>query len=475
MERFKTIWLLYAITLFILTIYAVYIPFNSEGLTHYNCLSFAEAFHTAKVSYLRSNPRLGEMFTYFMGHNARLFYIFIHPVLSLTSILLIYRLATGQWPDSTIKSVTTYLFIFVSFLGFNSDTYWFMANMNWLYPSTLVLAFFCLVEGFFKGNFQLSTKRLWFAVPLAFAAGMSNQNFAIVSWLLLFGCGVYHIFIRKRSGITWQYLLLFALLTIACLTFYLAPGNAKRIEMENMPISLNSIITHSLLNVGNWGKLAICLWRLCMAGVVLFFIKIVTRSSINYYRFLGGLLTAFMLWGVILVTPTWGAPRAFLPIELMITSTLALLFFSIKFTNLIRFALLGVYMLLMSTQIIPVAGILVSSNREWNRIEKMAEMAKSQGHDFLVVRSSQLDFSSSVSQLGDFSKRIFNYTYEPVIPLIPTNEHNTLHTNHKHEWVKNDALYDTEEGYGYQTGDHIMNPIAAKKLGLKAVYYIEDK
>ena len=114
-----------------------------------------------------------------------------------------------------------------------------------------------------------------------------------------------------------------------------------------------------------------------------------------------------------------------------------------------------------------MCGGILASHREWNRIVSLAEKAKASAQDFVVIKGSQLNFSPTFPRLLGLPGSFFNYRISPTIPLIPCREEQTLHTTHQHKWISNTWAYDS--------GDNIMNPIAAKKLGLKAVYYLADK
>lgn len=463
----KHIWILCAVMLILLATYSFFIPMNEEGLLHYNCLSLGEAWHNAMLSYFHMNPRIGEMLSYTFGHNANLIYIILNTLLSFSAILFIYRLGTGCWPTASVPSFCTLIFIFIAFLGYNSQTDWFLANMSWLYPCSLALAFFYLCENFFKGDLSLSTPKLITAIPLAFITGMSNNNTAIVSWILIILCGLYYCLIKKKAKISWQYSLIVISLTLSCVLFYAAPGNAERAQYANWELSLHNIIVNSLFKSDNWVISSVLLWRLLLSGLIIFIIKYKTKSQINNTRTAILVFTLSLLWGVLVAAPYWGAPRSFITIELLITCILSQAYFKLNVSSVARTVILVFHSLIMFTQIIPNIGYLVSSHREWNRIECMAQKAKAQGREYVVIKSSQLDFTPACSRLWVMPGSFFNYHRTPTIPLIASNEAQTKHLNHKHKWIAST--------WGLDSGDHIMNPIAARRLGLKAVYYIQDK
>lgn len=467
--------IVYAAILFTIAMIAVYIPFNHEDLMHYNCLSFAESVHSASVSYHKCNPRLGELVTYFLGHNARIFYLFTHTTLGFAAVLLMYRLGIGRWPESTGKSISVLILTFVCLLGFNTQTYWFLGNMNWLYPGTIAMAFICLTEGFFRGDFSLSWKKFLLAIPLAFITGMSSFNASIVAWILVTGCAIYHCGIRKSSTITWQYATILAVLTLACLLLYLGPGNFARVERDEWELSISNFVRESLLFPRNWIVLALTLWRIILVGGILLIAVRMTSSQISKVRTSCLLIALLFAWGSVVPTPLWGAPRSLLTVELILTCILAHFFFNAKLNKMARAILLVIQCAIMFTLIIPNAGRLASSHREWERIEAMAESAKKQGLDYLVVRKSQLDFTPTFPRIGGLPGSLFDYRLEPVISLAVCREEQSKHLNHKHVWINGENGYDQDTGAGYETGDQCMNPIAAKQLGLKAIYYIEDK
>lgn len=466
MYRF-TLWFIYAAIIFCLMLYGVYMPFNEEGLHHYNCLSVAEAFNTAKLSYLHMNPRIGEMASYLFGHQAGAYYLVLHITLGFAAIMLMFRLGTGLWPAPKTKDICVLMFTFLCFLGFTSDTDWYLANMSWLYPCVLALCFFCLTENFFKGDFQISVPRFLASLPLAIVTGMSNNNTAIVSWILMAGCGLYYFLYKKSVRITWQYVIILSILTISCCLYYIAPGHYTRAEVANWELSVGNIFFNSILNPNNWILSGVLLWRLLLSGIILAIVLRTSASKLNKVRTVCLILTLFLLWGVLILAPNWGAPRSYLTLELLITCILVQLYFSINIALHWRSVILIIHALIMSTQIIPSVGKLISSHREWQKIEKMATEAKAKGAEYIIVKASDLDFTPTFSRLGCMPGSFFNYRMTPRIPLMSAKEQHTTHLNHQHKWIKSTWTADS--------GDHVMNPIAAKKLGLKAVYYLPDK
>ncbi|MBR5878597.1 MAG: hypothetical protein IKY91_03530, partial [Akkermansia sp.] len=105
-------------------IFSYYLPLHDEGLRHYNCLSIAESWHSAKLSFIQKNPRFGEMAAYFLGHNAGTYYFFLNTSFMVGAVLLIFRLSTGIWPGNNIKSSLILLLIAFSIVGFRSDITW---------------------------------------------------------------------------------------------------------------------------------------------------------------------------------------------------------------------------------------------------------------------------------------------------------------------------------------------------------------
>ena len=443
---------------------------NDEGLRHYNCLSLAESWHSAKLSYFQKNPRFGEMAAYFLGHNAGTYYFFLNTIFMVGAVLLIFRLSTGVWPGNNSKSSLTLLLIAFSIPGFTSDITWPLANMSWLYPCVTALAFFCTTERFLKGDFNLSPILTFTALPLAFITGTGNNNTPIVAWLIMTGCGLYWILFKRTSRLTWQYAAILCTLTVACIVFYTAPGTYARAEDAKWEFSFSNILFNSILAPNNWILTGILLWRLLFTCGVLTFIH--RGMQVEKKSRLTLLSTALlMLWGVLILAPYWGAPRSYSSLELLLVCIISCLFYNVarKKGNAIAFSILILHALTMSTSIVPTAGGLVSSHREWKRIETMAEKIKEEGKDVLIVRQSDLNMTPAVSRIWKIPGFIIQYRISPTIPLITTTESQTTHTNHKHKWLSSTWTQEAD------SGDSIMNPIAARKLGLKAVYYLPHK
>lgn len=434
---------------------------------HYNCRSAAEAWNTAMLSYQHWNPRIGEIASYFLGHHAEYWFLFLHPVLTFAATLFIYRLGIGSWPKSEGKSILSLLFVFITIMGYAS--LWFLGNLNWLYPCTAALGLLCLTEPFFKGSFKISTGHTLLALPLAFITGMSNDNTPIVVWILLSACGVFHYLIKKESRPGWQYITILLTLSAACCLYYLAPGTYERAQDADWELSFRNILFNSILAPGNWIFIVVIMWRLIASSVILGALRCRLKCPVDLGRLSIIWATLLLLWGVLLAAPCWGAPRSFSTLEIALTCIMAHVFAGVinKLSLTRSWLILLLHTAILSTQIIPVIGGAVSSQREWNRIVTIAEQAKAAGQDFVIIRKSQLDFTPTFPQIMGLPGTIFNYRILPTIPLIPCSEEQTKHTSHKHKWIESIGTNDS--------GDHIMNPIAAKKLGLKAVYYLADK
>ncbi len=461
--------LTYAVLLAVLIIFSSFITADAEELLHYNCLSIQEAWHTAKLSYLHMNPRIGEMSAYFLGRNAPAWIMLINTGFSFACILFIYRLGVGTWPTPDTRTIFILLFCFVTLMGFATGITWVLGNLSWLYPCTCALGLFCIIERFFYGDFHLSWKKTLLALLLAIITGMSNNNTPAIAWVLVAGCCAYWCFIKKKSFPTWQYLLILLTLTVSCTLFYLAPGTYERAKVANWELSFSNILWNSVLSINNWIFTAIIFWRL-IAGLLLFLLaKKLVHFRIERTRVFLLSFTFFCLWGILILAPCWGAPRSYLPLELMTACILTHLY--ARFVHAIglkkTIPLLLLYTAIMATNFVPMIGGLVSSAREWNRIEAMAQKVKSQGGEVLVVHKSDLDFTPAFPRIWKLPASVFDYRVSPTIPLITCSEDQCHHSNHQHKWIETTWVSDS--------GDHIMNPIAAKKLGLKAVYYLSDK
>lgn len=459
---------MYFLTIIALAIFSHFIPLNEEELTHFNCLNFSEVWQVIQFSYLHMNPRLGELLAYFFGHQASTWCLFINTILTFTCILFTYRVGVGKWPEASLRSVATFLFCIITIFGFRTGIAWFLGNMNWLYPCTLALVLFYLTESFFQGNFKLSWSRTLLAIPLAFITGMCNNNTPIVVWILIAGCGAYW-FIIKKERITWSYAAILFTLTAASLLFYTAPGTYERAHVSNWELSFSNLLWNSILYPGNWIFFVIVFWRLFLSASVLIILQKVTRFHFVRPRIILFMLAFMLLWGVLIAAPTWGAPRSYLPLEMALACISVHLYFNYaqKATLKKAFLILLLHGVIMSTIIVPTMSRIATSHREWTRIEAMAENAKAKGQDYLIVKSSDLDFSSGLPRIWKLPSSVFDYKIGPIISLIGTTEDKTKTLHHPHKLI--------ESTWTMNSGDHIMNPIAAKKLGLKAVFYLPGK
>ena len=456
----------YCLIFLISAVISYFISLNGEDLLHYNCLNFWESWHVAKCSYLHWNPRIGELLAFFLGHNVQTWVFFINTLITFSCILFIYRIGTGKWPGSDIRSAVSLLFCLITVLGFSTGITWFLGNMSWLYPCTLTLILFYLTEPFFKGNFHLSWRKTVLAIPIAFITGMSNNNTAIVAWLIMAGCGAFWSIATKQNKLTPQYAVILATLTISCTLFYMAPGTYERAQKSNWELSFSNLLWNSILAPTNWIFFVIMFWRMILSMGSLVVLQRISHCCISRSRLLIFSISFFCLWGVLLATPLWGAPRSYLPLKIVLACIMVHIFYRYTLqASMRKIILLFIFhCCVMSTQIIPVCQQLIISQREWKRIVVMAEKAKEQGNDFVIVKANELDFSSGLPHIWKLPASVFNYKITPTIPLIRTSEEMTQTLNHRHKYIESIRTLDS--------GDHIMNPIAAKKLGLKAVFYL---
>lgn len=450
---------------------AWYTHTDPEALTHFSVRSVREAWQFAMATYLKMNPRIGEMCIYLCDFaipfhilGSILFAIFL-PV----GTIAIFRLGIGRLPDSSWQSIVTLTFIFIATLGFHSGVFWFLANFNWYYASILAVCFFISVEPWFRGNFALSWPRCAVALPLAFISGMSQENTPAVLVVMLSTCGIYwFVFKKVRKGIL-QYLLIMAMLIAGAYLLYTAPARGYRASEAHWEFSFENILFNSILFSGNWIYFLICFWRpFVIGGLLVFFSFSCGRKLFPSLRTRLLLVAFIMLWSILLFAPWWGAPRGYMPMDIILLSILGRqvyrLFSKIRTREIL--ILCTAQLLLSATLIIPRYVSIYATHRNWSRIVTKAEECKGRGESTLILRDSDFDLSPIIIHRLPIPKLVFAREVHPSIPLCSISE--AHFENFEDGWGVSHA-WDLGSLPQVQS-----NKSVAKHLGLESIFYIRD-
>lgn len=380
------------------------------------------------------------------------------------------RIAVGSW-DFCRKSL---LFVFVSlcFLGSKQGCFWFIGNMNWLYPCVLSMLFFVLWEGAFHGIFRVKTTVFLLSIPLAIILGMSNENTAIISVLLFWGTGVYTCYKRRGVYITWQYAVIAALLLISALLFFTAPAGAARAAVAGWKLTFHNILYESILNPINWEYMMIFYWReAIMLGCAVFIARM--RGVQLMDRRLALLIFVLLaLWGVLFAAPSWGAPRAFTPLDMVMYTIIARILYKILNHESVSSRDVGLIFTLRTvltlTILIPTVVLAAAQYRVRCQIAERAEAALAQGKTQLVLNPGDLDTSPVMPRFFHIPGCVVAHDIRPYVPLIGISRKKYEESpdfTHR-EWTSF-----TREGYP-SCGDDVLNRGVAKRFGLDSIIYV---
>lgn len=471
MKKSATPLLLFLLFLYILLLgHVSFIHTDSEALLHFGSNNINEAFQLARISYFEWNPRIGDLLYYFCDLFLPIHVIemIVHPLLTLAGMLFIYRVSIGKWPDSSARSLLALTFIIISIYGFHSGIYWLYANFSWFYFSISALALIILTENWFRGDFKMPFWKAAIGIPLAFIVGMSQENTPAVMVVLLAGCGIYWAILKRkgRLGVSYWLLIGFLLAGAACL--YLSPAREARAAVTGWEFSL-STFWFSLTAPSNWIYFSLCFLRPFLIGLILIAIYI-WKKQLPPPGIRTKMLTLsfFLLWGVLIAAPCWGAPRGYMPMDVVLCCLLVRLFYHLyPITRLWQAtSILVVHVLIMATIIVPSLVSCYATHQVYKQISSLAAQARAKGEKKLIIRRRELDRTPfHITPKKVLPNFILRAEIKPSVPLVGMSQQEFAHYKGEHIIPEHFDLY---------VGDTIENKAVARPLGLDAIIYIQN-
>lgn len=448
-----------------------------EDIHHFSARSIAEAISLASQSYHEWNSRIGELFLYFVGishdgtgaYNAMCFFRFVSPSFITLGALFTYRLSTGQWPGRDKHSIIPLMVIILFLIGNKTGYYWLCSNTNWLFPSVITMGFFIMIEPFFKGNFNLSWKKLVAVALLTPVVGMSNENTSITSLCLYATAGIAHICRNKALVFNKKYMLIGLLLLSFTLLYYLAPGPYKRAESSTSEsANLFFFALKNTFTLLNWQHIVFWCWRPIL--ISLFILMICPLNTWKTKRHLILSCAIFLLSGILTAAPHFGAPRAFIPIELALFALMAGIMHNALNQALVsRFkiaCLLALQISLALTTLIPLTVHAIDSAALRAHVKEKATEALSQGETTLILHADELKQSSCWAPGFRIPRSLMEF-HEPMVPFITTT-----HYDETAGYAHRDAVFPYDMATMYTSvscGDDILNKGIAKMFGLERI------
>ncbi|MBQ0160416.1 MAG: hypothetical protein KBT28_07340 [Bacteroidales bacterium] len=453
--------------------------FDSEDLHHMQAHSFREGAMYAIESFRVWNSRIGELVAYVaIPHNGigslylQIAYYVVNPLFCICAILLCMRLGTGKRSTNGQSGMMVLLFGALCFLGSKQDWFWFIGNMNWLYPCVAAMLLFVFWEGIFSGDFKVKAWKFLLSLPLAVVGGMSNENTSIISLLLFMGSGVYACMRQRRICVTWQYVVVAVLLLASALVFYTAPCRAARAATAGWELSFLNILFHSLLNPINWAYTAIFYWREAMVLGAMVYIGRRRGVKLMDKRLAFMILVILLLWGVLLAAPCWGAPRAYTPLDLMLIAIMERLLYKIVNHKEVGAREVGLILSLRAvltlTILVPTVVLAVAQYGVRCQIAKHAEAAFARGETRLVLRKGDLDTSPVMPRFFHIPGCVVPHDLKPQIPLIgiPADKYaNSPDFTHH-------VVFPYQGKEFASCGDDVLNRGVAKRFGLESSIYV---
>ena len=446
-----------------------------EGLSKLNTVSISEAYELAKSCYSGMNPRIGEFVFFFIDfqHGAYgVLMLIVHPLMVLLAVCAVFKLAVGHWPLTHPRkgiAAVTVISIFVAVYCI-VDSHWFLGNFNWFYASSIALLFFCLLEDIFRGHFELSLRKTLLLIPMAVVVGMSNENTSIVSFFLYVACGI--CYLRTRG---WKivmkpgYIFVGCVLLLAVLAFYLSPARAVRSEYMHWELTPTFIIKNSILSVHNWLFFLMCFWQYIALYLIMICISRINGAKVCDRRDAVLWLSFTLLLVVLFAAPVWGAPRSFLPLQLVFVVIIArLLYRNLSEVKMSKGKLLWLgcsFLVICAFTAIPRTYCLWGGYQNWTIIKTAVAEAKLRGEQHVVVRLA--DFNRApLMEKCPIPNFLFNYRCRPQIPLNVIDTKQAVCVDAEH--LPNVDPWRTQEHHDV----HLNKPVA-RRLGAKTIVCIK--
>lgn len=449
---------------------AWYTHTDPEALTRFTGRTFSESWHMAYLSYMGWNPRIGDMLFHFCDF-AIPFHVLgaiLFPLFLVIGALVIFRLGIGHLPDSSGRSIFTLTCIVIGILGVHSGVFWFYANFSWFYLSIIAVCFIISIEPWFRGDFSISWKRCAFAIPLAFVSGMSQENTPAAIIVLLLACGVYWFIIKKQRKGIGRYALIMSFLLIGAYLLYSAPGRTCRTDAAHWEISFENILFKSILCSDNWIYSLICFWRpLSMALLLAFISRIINYRTASTPRTKLLLSSIVLLWGVLTFAPWWGAPRGFMPLDIVVLCLLSRQFYFMfpKIRPRIMVLLCAAQLLLTATMAIPQYVSIYATHQQWQYITKRAKECKMKGESTLVLQRSDFNLGTIKIHNLPIPRCMFAKEVTGTIPLNSVTQQQ--YAEYKDVWI-------IPNTFDLDLPQVRANKSVAKHLGLESIFYIRD-
>ncbi len=449
---------------------------NAEDLVHCQAETFRQGLEMAWGSYMFHNARLGECLIYVlpgMGVDPWMFFRISQIVVLSLLPHLCFRLGVGHWAGQCSGDAWGLVFCIFSVLSIHSGIYWYCSNVCWLYPCTAVLAFFILLERIFQGDFQLSSKYL-FLLPLAVVTGMSNENVSLTSVLFFWGAWIYAMHKQKR----WirpsaTYLALAGVLLASSLFYLLAPGNMARAGEAAGKVGENmgsSWLLHNIFSMNSIINHFICQLRpYLMFGLLLACYFMMKKTPLQHLRRWAALGAAyFILWGIVLPSPCWGQPRAYVPMEIILDCALVGMFMQLIVHGLSkRFTavLLSVHVFIALSIIVPQTWKVYWQSDLWDRLCARADAAAASGERELVLDARSLEEEHPIPGMSWCPRFLFKHDVCTYAPLRPCTR---------------DEVVNRKESSGFYGGipavaADIRNLLVARKHGLEAIWCVKEE
>lgn len=247
MKRAAAVSILFRVLVLMLLVYSLLLtwwtPFTGDSLMHSlfgaeHRMAFLPVLKQCWWSYMNWNPRLGEYLAIFTATSGKWLFLAINPFVIFSLAWMMFYLARGRrvnpgdWRDVLLFGVGT-LLLLTSSSRPGITMFWLSGGTNYAWSSAIWLGFLCLYRALWAGTSRIADiPRTWlWLAPLAFIAGMTNENQIPASLGMLF---LFWLYARYHQRVLPKWYFVgwgFHALGGACLLF--APGNVVRLHSES--------------------------------------------------------------------------------------------------------------------------------------------------------------------------------------------------------------------------------------------------
>lgn len=467
-----------------------------EDLFHLNSITLKDSFNLASSGLWKSNPRLGEFFSYFITSNHIFTISIIHCIGMIVLLLSIYRFAIGKWPKLNTHSSITLLLITLFFFTLSPLPRWWLDTLNWCYPFAFLFILLSETELFITET-HISKIKFVIMIILTMLTCISNEMLALSTPVLLLSLNIITVCTRKQLIKSKKYWILIVCAIISTTCFLSPPCWEYRASLLGSSISPLQLV-FNMAKIERYCQLPFFFYHLsritCLVFAIFIAMLIFSKNVRVHWknkkvliRFAALLFLAFAMLMLCVMIPGYAPHREYrgLQFALICVNTFVLY----HLWHCTKGKVIFISTLLASTIFCSkhiykdfMAGI--SLQNVWIKLNQTALSNKINDGILVLTHDEWIDILLQ-SKIYENKPNHIN----PNTLLIKTNILTNKSFEHKEAVWGDYNIYYTEETSTslYKTGyipfseikngspDIILNRAAAQKIGLKGIVILVEK